>query len=333
MNVLVIGGGSWGSALTYLLDKNNHKCYLWEFNEEYRKIMKSKRENEIFLKGFRLNESIEIVDDFSEVLKNNNIDIILLATPTQFVRDILFKLKNSMNKKYIIVNVAKGIEISSGKTISQVVDEVLEGKEYNYVLLAGPTHAEEVVNNMPSVILAVSNNEKVAKIVQNTFSSDNLRVYTGTDLIGAELGGAMKNCLAICIGICDGLGYGDNTKAALMTRGMNEIIHIGTALGAKPITFMGLTGLGDMIVTCTSKHSRNRYLGEQLGKGKKLEDIISEMKMVSEGATTIYALKKIIDSKNLRAPIFSEIYSLLYEGKDINTLTKKLMSRELRSEF
>lgn len=333
MKILTIGGGSWGTALTYLLDKKGHKCYLWEFNEEYRENMRFKRENEVFLKDIKLNESIEIVDDFNKVLEEKDIDIILLATPTQFLRNLLEKLKKSMNKKYIIVNVAKGIEISTGLTISKIIDEVLFDKEYEYVLLAGPTHAEEVVTNMPSVILSVSKNEEVAKVVQNTFSSDKLRVYTGTDVIGAELGGALKNCLAICAGISDGLGYGDNTKAALLTRGMNEIILIGTSLGAKAITFMGLTGLGDMIVTCTSKHSRNRYLGEQIGKGRKMNEIVKEMKMVSEGATTILALKKIIDNNNLRAPIFNEIYSLLYEDKDVNTLTQTFMGRELRSEF
>ncbi|CAM3068501.1 NAD(P)H-dependent glycerol-3-phosphate dehydrogenase [Streptobacillus ratti] len=333
MNILTIGGGSWGTALTYLLDKKGHKCFLWEYNEDYRKQMKEKRENENFLKGFKLSESIEIVDDYGLVLENENIDIILLATPTQFLRNTLNKLKESMKKKYILVNVAKGIEVSTGLTISNICEEVLKDKEYEYVLLAGPTHAEEVVNNMPSVILSVSKNIESAKIVQQTFNNSSLRVYTGVDVIGAELGGAIKNCLAICAGICDGLGYGDNTKAALLTRGMNEIILIGSTLGADPLTFMGLTGLGDMIVTCTSKHSRNRYLGEQIGKGRKLEDIVSEMKMVSEGATTIKALYQIIKKNEIRTPIFTALYELLYENKDISTLTQTFMERELRSEF
>ncbi|CAM3231565.1 NAD(P)H-dependent glycerol-3-phosphate dehydrogenase [Streptobacillus felis] len=333
MNILTIGGGSWGTALTYLLDKKGHKCFLWEYNEEYRKQMKEKRENENFLKGFKLSETIEIVDDYDEVLNNNDIDIILLATPTQFLRNTLEKLKDSMNKRYILVNVAKGIEISTGLTISKICEDVLEGKEYDYVLLAGPTHAEEVVNNMPSVILSVSENIEAAKIVQQAFNNISLRVYTGTDVIGSELGGAIKNCLAICAGICDGLGYGDNTKAALLTRGMNEIVLIGTTLGANPITFMGLTGLGDMIVTCTSKHSRNRYLGEQIGKGRKMNDIVKEMKMVSEGATTIKALYEIIKEKQIRTPIFTALYELLYEDKDISNLTQTFMERELRSEF
>lgn len=333
MNILTIGGGSWGTALTYLLNKNGHKCYIWEFNEEYRNNMKFQRENTVFLKGFKLDENIEVVDDFKEILKNKNIDIILLATPTQFVRNILKELNKVIDKKYILVNVAKGIEISTGETISKIVQDEILNKECSYVLLAGPTHAEEVVNNQPSAILSVSNDEKSAKIVQDTFSSKSLRVYTGNDVVGAELGGALKNCLAICAGICDGLGYGDNTKAALLTRGLNEIVLIGTSLGADFKTFMGLTGIGDMIVTCTSIHSRNRYLGEQIGKGRKMEDIVSEMKMVSEGATTIKALYEIIVKENLRAPIFTALYELLYENKDVNTLTASFMGRDLKSEF
>lgn len=333
MKILTIGGGSWGTALTYLLEKKSNKCYLWEHNIEYRENMRKTRENSNFLKGFKLSENIEIIDDYKEVILNENIDMILLATPTQFLRPILFELKKVLTKKTILVNVAKGIEISSSKTISQIIEEILEKDTYEYVLLAGPTHAEEVINNMPSAILAVSKNLDVAKKVQTTFSSETLRVYTGDDVIGSELGGALKNCLAICAGISDGLGYGDNTKAALLTRGMNEIVIIGTALGADAKTFMGLTGLGDMIVTCTSKHSRNRYFGEQIGKGKSKEEIEEEMKMVSEGVPTIKALYNIILEKNLRAPVFKEIYALLYLNKDVNTLTQTFMDRELKSEF
>lgn len=333
MKILTIGGGSWGTALTYLLEKKSNKCYLWEHNIEYRENMRKTRENSNFLKGFKLSENIEIIDDYKEVILKENIDMILLATPTQFLRPILFELKKVLTKKTILVNVAKGIEISSSKTISQIIEEILEKDTYEYVLLAGPTHAEEVINNMPSAILAVSKNLDVAKKVQTTFSSETLRVYTGDDVIGSELGGALKNCLAICAGISDGLGYGDNTKAALLTRGMNEIVIIGTALGADAKTFMGLTGLGDMIVTCTSKHSRNRYFGEQIGKGKSKEEIEEEMKMVSEGVPTIKALYNIILEKNLRAPVFKEIYALLYLNKDVNTLTQTFMDRELKSEF
>lgn len=334
MKILTIGGGSWGSALTYLLDKKGCKCYIWEYNEKYRNEIRESRENKNFLKGFRLNETIEVVDDFIDTIKKENIDIILLATPTQFLRNIVMKLKGVINKNTILVNVAKGIEISSGLTISQMIEEVLGKNEYRYVLLAGPTHAEEVINDMPSAIAAVSNDEEAAKIVQNTFSiGQTLRVYTGSDLIGSELGGAIKNCLAICAGICDGLGYGDNTKAALLTRGMNEMVLIGKALGANPHTFLGLTGIGDMIVTCTSNHSRNRYFGEEIGKGKKVDEIINEMKMVAEGLPTSKALYNIIQKYSLRAPVFTELYFLLYENNNVKDLLPTFMARELKSEF
>lgn len=334
MKILTIGGGSWGTALTYLLDKKGYKCYIWEYNEQYRKEIRESRENSNFLKGFKLNETIEIIDDYLEIINKENIDIILLATPTQFLRNIVVKLKGNINKNTILVNVAKGIEISSGLTISKMINEVLGENIYKYVLLAGPTHAEEVVNDMPSAISAVSNDQEAAKIVQNVFSiGHTLRVYTGSDLIGSELGGAIKNCLAICAGICDGLGYGDNTKAALLTRGMNEMVVIGKALGANPHTFLGLTGIGDMIVTCTSKHSRNRYFGEEIGKGKKVDDVINEMKMVAEGLPTSKALYNIIKEYSLRAPVFTELYALLYENNNVKDLLPTFMSRELKSEF
>ena len=335
---LVVGMlGIWRhkSNIKNLLEgKKGYKCYIWEYNEQYRKEIRESRENSNFLKGFKLNESIEIVDDFIDTINKENIDIILLATPTQFLRNIVVKLKGNINKNTILVNVAKGIEISSSLTISQMINEVLGEGEYKYVLLAGPTHAEEVINDMPSAISAVSNDEEAAKIVQNVFSiGHTLRVYTGTDLIGSELGGAIKNCLAICAGICDGLGYGDNTKAALLTRGMNEMVVIGKALGANPQTFLGLTGIGDMIVTCTSKHSRNRYFGEEIGKGKKVDEIINEMKMVAEGLPTSKALYNIIQKYSLRAPVFTELYALLYENNNVKDLLPTFMSRELKSEF
>lgn len=328
--ILVIGGGSFGTALSVLLSEKGHYCFLWEHNEEYRKRLREDRENKNFLEGVKFNNNIEIIDDYNE--KALEADMILLATPTQFIRTIIRNMIK-LNKNKIIVNVAKGLEIGTLKRISQIIDEELKEKKYHYVLLAGPTHAEEIAKNMPSAIVSVCKNEEIAKEVQNTFNTDSLRVYTGTDVVGSELAGALKNCLAIVAGISDGLGYGDNTKAALMTRGINEMAIISEFFGADKKTFMGLTGFGDLVVTCTSKHSRNRFLGEELGRGKKLEDIIKAQKMVSEGATTIKALYDIIIKNNLRAPIFIELYSILYDGKSTDTITKSLMNRNLRAEF
>lgn len=330
MNILTLGGGSWGTALTILLAKKGYTCYLYEHNEEYRKILKEKRENTTFLKGHILPTNIKIVEEFNEVIEK--VDIILLATPTQYLRNMLKKFKRFSNKK-IIVNVAKGLEIGTLKRISEIVSEELKDFEYEYVHLAGPTHAEEVAKQIPSAILSVSENEEVAKKVQEVFNTTYLRVYTGTDVIGAELAGALKNCIAIAAGISDGLGYGDNTKAALMTRGLGEMIIIGKFYKADFKTFMGLTGFGDLVVTCTSQHSRNRYLGEQIGRGRTVEEVVHEMKMVSEGATTIKALKEIIEKNNLRTPIFTELYNILYNKQSTKTITELFMNRNLRSEF
>lgn len=330
MNILTLGGGSWGTALTILLAKKGYTCYLYEHNEEYRKILKEKRENTTFLKGHILPANIKIVEEFNEVIEK--VDIILLATPTQYLRNMLKKFKKFSNKK-IIVNVAKGLEIGTLKRISEIVAEELKDFEYEYVHLAGPTHAEEVAKQIPSAILSVSENEEVAKKVQEVFNTTYLRVYTGTDVIGAELAGALKNCIAIAAGISDGLGYGDNTKAALMTRGLGEMIIIGKFYKADFKTFMGLTGFGDLVVTCTSQHSRNRYLGEQIGRGRTVEEVVHEMKMVSEGATTIKALKEIIEKNNLRTPIFTELYNILYNKQSTKTITELFMNRNLRSEF
>ena len=330
MNILTLGGGSWGTALTILLAKKGYTCYIYEHNEEYRKILKEKRENTTFLKGHILPTNIKIVEEFNEVIEK--VDIILLATPTQYLRNMLKKFKRFSNKK-IIVNVAKGLEIGTLKRISEIVAEELKDFEYEYVHLAGPTHAEEVAKQIPSAILSVSENEEVAKKVQEVFNTTYLRVYTGTDVIGAELAGALKNCIAIAAGISDGLGYGDNTKAALMTRGLGEMIIIGKFYKADFKTFMGLTGFGDLVVTCTSQHSRNRYLGEQIGRGRTVEEVVHEMKMVSEGATTIKALKEIIEKNNLRTPIFTELYNILYNKQSTKTITELFMNRNLRSEF
>ena len=299
--------------------------------------MKKERKNPIFLPEVKLPEELKIIDDYCEVLsdeqKYGRIDVILLATPTQFLRTVLKRLKNCLIYNIILVNVAKGIEISSKKRISEVVAEELGNKEYSYVLLAGPTHAEEVAIKLPSAILAVSTDENAAIQVQKLFSNNYFRVYTGTDLTGAELGGALKNCLAIAAGMSDGLGFGDNSKAALITRGINEILEIGKYYDVNPKTFMGLSGLGDIIVTCTSNHSRNRYVGEKLGKGEKIEDITANMNMVSEGAETIKALYAIIKEQKINAPIFSALYEVIYEGKPVNELVSLFMSRNLKSEF
>lgn len=331
--ILVIGGGSFGTCLSNLLIENGHDVYLWEYDEKVRDTIRKTHENPVFLPGIKLSEKLNVVDDYLLEIENTKFNMILFATPTQFIRPILKRLKNNLKYNIIVVNVAKGIEISSKKRISEVMEEELGTELIKYVLLSGPTHAEEVARKMPSAILSVSKNFEAAKEVQIVFSNSYLRVYTGTDLVGAELGGALKNCLAIAAGMADGFGYGDNSKAALLTRGLNEMVEIGKFYGAEVQTFMGLSGLGDMIVTCTSQHSRNRYVGEELAKGRTIENIVSNMKMVSEGAETIKALYEIINSNNIKAPIFSALYEVIYKGRPADELYTIFMSRELKSEF
>lgn len=328
--VLTIGAGSWGTALTILLASKGYECYLWEHDEENRKLLRKDRENKTFLPNHKLLDNIHVIDDFNEFC--DECSVILLATPTQFIRPVLKNLKKLKPGK-IIVNVAKGLEIGSLKRISEIVSKELKEKNYHYVHFAGPTHAEEVSNKVPSAIVSVCEEEEIAKKVQNMFSTSYLRVYTGTDLIGAELAGALKNCIAIAAGISDGLGYGDNTKAALMTRGIGEMMIIGKFYNADPKTFIGLTGFGDLVVTCTSKYSRNRYLGEKIGSGMSVDEVMGHMKMVSEGAYTIKALKEIIEKNNLRTPIFIELYNILYNNQSTSTITEIFMNRNLRSEF
>ena len=329
--ISVIGSGGWGIALAILLHKNGHNLTIWSFDKKEAEELKITRENKTKLPNILLPEDIKVTSDLKEAVDDK--DILIPAVPSKVIRSVSISLKDIIKDNQIIVNVAKGLEIATKKRISEIVAEELENKEYSYVLLAGPTHAEEVAQKLPSAILSVSKNEEAAKIVQTTFSNLYFRVYTGTDLMGAELAGALKNCLAIAAGIADGMGYGDNTKAALITRGINEMFEIAKFYNANPKTFMGLSGLGDIIVTCTSKHSRNRYVGEKLGQGQKIEDIVSHMNMVSEGAETIKALYKIIKENNLKAPIFTALYEVIYGGKPVSELESTFMSRDLKSEF
>lgn len=336
-NILVIGGGSWGTCLSKLLVENGHKVYLWEHNEEVRKVIRDTKENPKFLPNIKLPDSLNVVDDYGEILKNpekyGEIDILLLATPTQFLRNILKRLKNFLNYNIILVNVAKGLEIATKKRISEIVAEELENKEYSYVLLAGPTHAEEVAQKLPSAILSVSKNEEAAKIVQTTFSNLYFRVYTGTDLMGAELAGALKNCLAIAAGIADGMGYGDNTKAALITRGIKEIASLGVAMGGEQSTFYGLTGLGDLIVTCASMHSRNRRAGILLGQGKTLDEAIKEVNMVVEGVYSAKSALMAARKYNVEIPIIEQVNAVLFENKNAAEAVNELMIRDKKLEI
>lgn len=331
MNCCVLGAGGWGTTLAKLLYNNGHKVTLWEYKPEYAEELKSKRENRIYLPGVPIPEEIQITSDIREALSKKH--FIVLAIPTQYLRSVLNKIDFNAIKNLIIVNVAKGIEISTLKRVSEIIKDVFSDiSETQIATLSGPSHAEEVARKIPTAVVVGSCSIETAKFVQNEFMNPYFRVYASSDIVGVELGGSLKNVIAIGAGICDGAGFGDNTKAAIMTRGIAEISRLGIALGAKPETFSGLSGIGDVIVTCMSKYSRNRYVGEQIGKGKSLKQILSEMEMVAEGVPTAKSVYILSQKVNVEVPICTEVYKILYEGKDPILATTDLMTRQPKEE-
>lgn len=332
MKITVISNGSWGTALAKVLCDNQHDVIMWGRDAEYIAEMQKSRENSRYLKGMTLPENLSLSSDFKESVTGR--DMLIMATPTQFVRNSLNDLKAVLGSESpILVNVSKGIEVSSLKRISEITEEVL-GDQVPYSILAGPSHAEEVMKNIPTAVVVAAEDQQVAETVQKAFSNEEyFRVYTTDDVIGVELGGAFKNIFAIAAGIIDGMSFGDNSKAALMTRGNVEMARFGLALGGKYETFNGLSGIGDLIVTCTSQHSRNRFVGERLGKGRTLDQIKEEMGYsVAEGVKTTLSAKKLLDKLQVEAPIIEEIYSVLYEDKDSRLAIKDLMTRDPKQE-
>ena len=331
MNVAVLGAGGWGTTLSIVLHENGHDVDLWEFNSEYAKTIAEYRENFYYLPGIKIPRKIRISNDLESSVSRKN--LIIVATPTQFIRNSFESLKNYNFGNSLIVSVSKGIEKGSLMLVSDMLLDVLKKtKSGNILCLSGPSHAEEVSRKVPTAVVCAGTDIKKAAVVQTAFSNDYLRVYANDDLIGAEVGGALKNVIAIAAGISDGAGYGDNTKAAIMTRGINEIMKLGLKMNARRETFFGLSGIGDLIVTCSSKHSRNRSVGEQIGKGRKLEEILKEMKMVAEGVTTTESAFELSKKLNIELPITSQVYKILFAGKDPQKATKVLMTRELRIE-
>ncbi|MCR4416304.1 MAG: NAD(P)H-dependent glycerol-3-phosphate dehydrogenase [Ignavibacteria bacterium] len=331
MNVTVLGAGGWGTTLSILLHDNGHKITLYEYKPDYAEFLRQKRINEIYLPDVKIPEEIEITSNLDNATKNRH--IIVLAVPTQYLRGVLEKIKYDSIKNSVIVNVAKGIEISTLKRVSEIIKDVFPAiDEAQISTLSGPSHAEEVARKIPTAVVVGSKSIETARFVQNEFMNPYFRVYATTDIVGVELGGSLKNVIAIGAGICDGAGFGDNTKAAIMTRGIAEISRLGVALGAKPETFSGLSGMGDVIVTCMSKYSRNRYVGEQIGKGRKLKDILAEMEMVAEGVTTAKSVYQLSQKVNVDVPICIEVYRILYEDKDPILATTELMTRRPKEE-
>jgi len=331
MKIAVVGSGSWGMTLAIHLLKNGHEVDVWFYLEKDYKQAKESRELPDYLPGITLPAELGFTMDMEGCVQDK--EIILIAIPSHTVGMTLSKISKSISPDSIIVNVAKGIENDSLRTMSQVIAHALPHHPItNISTLYGPTHAEEVVNEMPSTIVAACMDEASGKLVQRAFMSDTLRVYTNVDILGVEYGGSLKNVIAIAAGILAGMGYGDNTLAALLTRGLFEMTRLGVFLGAKEQTFAGLSGMGDLIVTCLSTHSRNRHVGFELGKGRKLKDILEEMTMIAEGVNTARSVHQLIAKTGVEMPISEQIFQVLFEEKDPRIAVEELMGRAPRQE-
>jgi len=332
MKISVLSNGGWGTALARVLCDNSHEVTLWGREEEkdYMQEMQVSRENSRYLKGFKLPDSLQMSWDLKEAVLDK--DLLILAAPTQFAGKLLQQLKETGVSIPPLVNVSKGIEVKSLKRISELVQDVFG--DHPYADLAGPSHAEEVMRCIPTAVVCASRDADLARLVRDVFMNKYFRVYTSHDVIGIELGGALKNIFAIAAGVVDGMGYGDNTKAALMTRGIVEMARLGEKLGGEHASFNGLSGIGDLIVTCTSKHSRNRHVGEELGKGKSMELILEEMgHSVAEGVKTSQSAYMLARQLDVETPITDQIYAVLYEGKNSSEALMELMTRDAKNEL
>ena len=329
MNLTLCGGGSWGTAIARLLSNKGHKVNFYIRNEEVIEDIKKNKANSKYLPGAKFENEINLTNDLESVL--NGIDAFIIGVPTSSIREILNKIKNKISKDTIIVNLSKGIEVESLDRISEISKEILIDNPF--VALSGPSHAEEVGKDIPTTLVASSENLEVAQLIQKEFSTPIFRIYTNPDLVGVEMGGALKNIIALAAGMNDGLGYGDNTKAALMTRGIYEMSKLGISLGANPHTFNGLSGIGDLIVTCTSMHSRNRRAGILIGEGKSMDEACKEVGQVVEGVKTVKSAYKLSQVKGIEMPITKALYRVLYEGYDPNKAVYELMTRKNKDEI
>ena len=330
MKIAVIGAGAWGTTLANLLAKNGHETCLWVREQELLTEIKSKRRNTWYLPEIELSDNLDSTSEMAKAL--DGIDYCLMVVPTQFTRSVLLSMKELLPPRPAMICASKGIELDTLCTVSQIFKEALAGMKHGFAHLSGPTFAYEVSSEMPSSVSLGCEDKKLAKSIQELFSSDYFRVYTNPDVTGVELGGAVKNIIAIAAGIADGLEFGTNARAALITRGLAEMSRLGKAMGANPKTFMGLSGMGDLVLTCTGDLSRNRQVGLKLGHGQKLYDILDQMKMVAEGVKTTKSVYDLAKKLKVELPITDQVYSILYEDKDPSLAVKELMSRDLKEE-
>jgi len=329
MNISVIGAGSWGSSLALVLDENKHNVCLYMRREEQFEEFEKCGTNSKYLKDVKFPKSINYTTNLKKAIDFG--DVIILSVTTQSTRQFLQNIKPYLTNKKIVVNVSKGIEIRTNLRISQIYDELI-GNE-NFAVLSGPSHAEEVSKKMPTTIVSSSKNKDIAETIQHIFSNDYFRVYTNSDLIGVELGGALKNIIALGSGVCDAVGYGDNTKAGIITRGIHEIARLGVKLGANPLTFSGLSGIGDLIVTCTSSHSRNKRAGAFIAQGYDIDKVQEKVGMAVEGISTTLAGYELSRELSVAMPITEAIYNVIYNSQDIKQCVKSLMNRDKKSEL
>lgn len=327
-SICIIGDGGWGTTLAVLLSKKGYDVTLWGAFPDYVEIVKRNRENIKFLPGVKIPDETKLTSSLEEALRNK--ELVVLAVPSQFMRGVLEMMRMHKLPCDKFVSVTKGIENNTLKRMSEVIYDCLGKKKL--AVLSGPTIALEVANGSPTTAVCASEDSELAKEVQDVFMTDRFRVYTSADVIGVELGGSLKNIIAIAAGSCDGLGFGSNAKAALLTRGLVEIVRLGAAMGAKKETFYGLSGLGDLTTTCVSQYSRNRWLGEEIGKDKKLKDILKETDMVVEGVATAKAAYDLSKKYKVEMPITEEIYKVLYENKDPRKAVHDLMIRTPKPE-
>jgi glycerol-3-phosphate dehydrogenase (NAD(P)+) len=331
-NIAVIGAGSWGTALAMVLADNQHLVRLWGHKKEQIDEINIHHTNEKYLKNVQLPTRIKGYTSLSEALQG--VELIILAVPTKAIREVLENVQQEQQSPLTVVHVSKGIEPDTLLRISEMIEDVMKGNNLkDVVVLSGPSHAEEVSLRHPTTVTVSSKNMKAAEEIQDLFMNQHFRVYTNPDEIGVEIGGALKNIIALAAGIIDGLGYGDNAKAALITRGLAEIARLGTKMGANPLTFSGLTGIGDLIVTCTSVHSRNWRAGNMLGKGQNLEDVLANMGMVVEGVRTTKAAYQLAKKFDVKMPITEALYSVLFSNIEASVAADALMGRMKTNEM
>lgn len=327
----VIGAGSWGTSLANLLAKKGHQVTLWAYEADLVSRMLNNRVNDLYLPDITLSDNLTFTNEISQAAGQ---EVVLFVPPSQAMRAVLKSCVADLSATALIISASKGIENDTLCPMSDIFDAQLpEGLKKRTAFLSGPTFAKEVALEQPSAVVAASVDAEVAKEAQELFNTDYFRVYTNDDVIGVELGGAIKNVIALAAGVCDGLNYGYNTRAALITRGLAEMKRLGLAMGAKAETFAGLAGMGDLVLTCTGDLSRNRTVGVELGKGRKLNEILSEMTMIAEGVKTTLSTYQLAQKIDVEVPIVEQMYAILYEEKDPRQAVVELMQRELKSEY